>query len=310
MEKSKPPSTQSKTDTDSNETLQDEQANKKRSKRLRPNSSPNKKYLIDDTTPELSNINLMQSLSTQTTLLSKLAGDMDALKKQNAEIQKSNQDIHKINEEIKESISFMNIQFELLKNEVEYLKKERQQQQQYITELERKLLDTDHKSRSSCIEIRNIPPLEQESVSKLNDLLCNISQAAGLPISPSDLRDVYRLPGKTSTTRPIIVEFSTVLRKQQLLSFVRKFNNQKLANDKLNTKLIGLPGNQKPVYIEEKIPSRTKTLYLQAREFRKKNKYAFCWCSNGNIFLRKKEGDKQIIIRSEQCLVDLQKNIL
>ncbi|VVC99497.1 unnamed protein product [Leptidea sinapis] len=253
----------------------------------------------------------MQSLSTQTTLLSKLVGDMDALKKQNAEIQKSNQDIHKINEEIKESISFMNIQFELLKNEVEYLKKERQQQQQYITELERKLLDTDHKSRSSCIEIRNIPPLEQESVSKLNDLLCNISQAVGLPISPSDLqrqqhqqyitelerklldtdhksrsscieirnippleqesvsklndllcnisqavalpispsdlRDVYRLPGKTSTTRPIIVEFSTVLRKQQLLSFVRKFNNQKLANDKLNTKLIGLPGNLKPV---------------------------------------------------------------
>ncbi|VVC86797.1 unnamed protein product [Leptidea sinapis] len=178
MDKSKPPSTQSKTDTDSNETLQDEQANKKRSKRMRPNSSPNK------------------------------------------------------------------------------------------------------------------------------------NQAVGLPISPSDLRDVYRLPGKTSTTRPIIVDFSTVLRKQQLLSFVRKCNNQKLANDKLNTKLIGLPGNQKPVYIEEKIPSRTKKLYLQAREFRKKNKYAFCWCSNGNIFLRKKEGDKQIIIRSEQCLVGLQKNIL
>ncbi|VVD05703.1 unnamed protein product [Leptidea sinapis] len=209
----------------------------------------------------------MQSLSTQTTLMSKLAGDMDALKKQNADIKKSNQDIHKINEEIKESISFMNIQFELLKNEVECLKKERQQQQQYITELERKLLDTDHKSRSSCFEIRNIPPLEQESVRRLNELLCNISQTIGLPTSPSDLRDVYRFPGRTATARPIIVEFSTVQRKQQLLSFVRKFNYQKLASDKLNTQMIGLPGNQKPVYIEEQIPSRTKNFISKPENF-------------------------------------------
>lgn len=191
-----------------------------------------------------------------------------------------------------------------MKMEVETLRKERREQQMYIENLEQKILDLQHKSRSSGIELRNIPQVSTESSSSLIKTMFYIGTTVGVRIGETELRDIYRLPGKSTTSsspRPIIAEFTTVQTKQMLLSAVRKYNKGRGRDDKLNTVGIGMPGERHPVYISEHLPASAKKLFYQAREFAKKKSFKFCWISNGNIFLRK-IGEKQILVSSEKCL--------
>lgn len=257
------------------------------------------------------NTRVTKMLESQTTLIQKLMEDVIEIKAQNADIQKSNTQIRKTNAEIDRSMKHFNEKFEEMKKEVEDLKKERKEQRSYIESLENKIRDLQYKTRSSCVEIRNIPQLENETTGNLSNTICNISQLVGIPISQSEIRDVYRQPGKPSqTSRPVVAEFTTVHTKQNLLMAIRSYNKSKTSKeDKLNTELIGVPGKRQAVYVEERLSVSSKKLFYLARQFAKENQYTFCWTNNGNIFLRKQAGDKQILINSEKCIQDLKESI-
>ncbi|KAJ8704271.1 hypothetical protein PYW08_012995 [Mythimna loreyi] len=284
--------------------------NTNRNKRFRPGNSPG-------SAPALVSLDLeyeqdpviSKCLTEQTVLINRLLADMGEIKSQNYEIKASNIEIRKSNERMEESMSFINKQFEDMKREVEDLRKERLLQKHYIESLEKKILDLQHKSRSSGIEIRNIPQEHTETTSSLIKTVSKICGTVGVSVQESSIRDVYRLPGKPSsstTPRPIIAEFSSVQTKQTLMTAIRDYNKGKGKDKKLNTASIGLSGDPKPVYIAEQLPASTKRLFYQAREFAKNNRYKFCWISNSNIFIRKMEGDKQVLIHSEKCLLDLE----
>lgn len=98
--------------------------------------------------------NLSTMLTEQTALIKNLIGDINKLKSQNEEIKKTN-------EEIKTSIAFINGKYEEIKGEMEALKKDKQLQNAYIERLENKITDIQHRSRTSCIEIRNVPCSEK-----------------------------------------------------------------------------------------------------------------------------------------------------
>ncbi|CAB3243449.1 unnamed protein product [Arctia plantaginis] len=244
--------------------------------------------------------------------MSKLVTELADIKKQNNQIQATNVEIRNSNADIVPSMCFINKQFEELKREVEVLRKERKEQNIYIESLEKKIQDLQLKSRSSSTEIRNIPYHESESNDCLMKIVCSIGRTVGVPIIESDLRDLYRLPGKSSnisSTRPIIAEFKEVLTKQKLLNAIRLYNKDKAdPRDKLNTEHIGIQGKRLPVYVTEQLPPSHKKLFYQAREFAKSNEYKFCWTANGNIFLRKQENEKLIKITSEKCLLNIGNN--
>lgn len=252
-------------------------------------------------------------LESQTALIQKLVTDVNEIKAQNVKIQESNTEIRKANEEIERSMQHFNQKFEEMRIEVEDLKKERKEQVCYIQSLENKIIDLQYLSRSSCIEIRNIPQTDSETAATLSTTLRNIGQLVGAPISEQEIRDIYRQPGKpsqTPITRPIIAEFTKVNTKQNLLSAIRTYNKTKNSNEnKLNTELIGIAGGRQPVYVADRLPTSSRKLFYLARQFAKDNQYTFCWINNGNIFLRKRAGDKQILIRSEKCLKDLGNNV-
>lgn len=256
-------------------------------------------------------VRITKMLEDQTTIMSRLVNDVSEIKSQNIKIQKSNAEIHKTNAEIERSVSFMNQQIEELKKEVEDLKREKQEQRRYVESLEKKIIDLQYQSRSSGIEIRNIPQAEEETTTDLIKTVCSIGKLVGIPIPETGLRDVHRLPGRNNkdmaapTTRPIVAEFKTVQMKQTLLSAIRSYNKTKSKENKLNTELIGIPGKRQAVYVAEQLSLSSKKLFYLTREFAKKNSYTFCWVSNGSIFLRKQTGDKQLLIGSEKCLHDL-----
>lgn len=248
-------------------------------------------------------------LSEQAAVMDKLVSELADIKKQNNQIQATNVQIRNSNADIVQSISFINKQFEELKKEVEVLRKERKEQNIYIESLEKKIQDLQYKSRSSGTEIRNIPFHETESSDCLIKVVCRIGSTVGVPLIESDLRDIYRLPGKSSyssSPRPIIAEFKDVLTKQRLLNAVRLYNkNKAILKDKLNTEVVGFQGERIPVYVTEQLPPSHKKLFYKAREYAKNNGFQYCWTANGNIFLRKQEGDKLIKIISEKCLLSL-----
>ncbi|KAJ8704277.1 hypothetical protein PYW08_013001 [Mythimna loreyi] len=283
-----------------------------RSKRPRTGNSPSSQGDVDLETHE--DTSLATKIEVQTTIMSKLMADIREIKLQNVKIQESNAEICKTNNEIERAISFMNKNYEELRKEVESLKKEKQEQRCYIESLEKKIVDLQSKSRSAGVEIRNIPLSNNENASGLTQTVCSIGKLVGVPITEPELRDIYRLPGKSTpatTACPIIAEFTSVNTKQKLISAVRAYN-KKIENkdNKLNTEQIGIPGKRQPVYVAELLPTSSKKLFHLAREFSKNNSFAFCWTSNGNIFLRKKEGDKQVLIKSEKCLQDLGMKII
>lgn len=156
-------------------------------------------------------------------------------------------------------------------------------------------------SRSSSVEIRNLPFKEQENSQDLLTMLSGIGQAIQLNIQSTDLRDIYRLPGKPNTTRPVIAEFSTVSMRNEFLSTVRRYNKERALSEKLNTTSIGISGERKAVYVDEHIAPTLKKLFYQTRLVAKTNNFT-CWHTNGKIFVRKEKDAKPMQIKTENCL--------
>ncbi|KAF9415636.1 hypothetical protein HW555_006781 [Spodoptera exigua] len=214
--------------------------------------------------------------------------------------------IHKSNAEIEKTVTYISKQYDDIIKDVDLLKKENLAQKDYISNLELKIQDIQQRSRTSSIEVRNVPPINNETAADLSTIIAKVGAAVGMPLDVAQLRDTYRLPGKEGTVRPIIAELSSVQIKNQLLSSVRNFNKSNPNEGRLNTTCIGLSDDRRPVYVAEYLPVSSRKLFYLAREFSKQKGYKYCWTSNGNIFIRKEPGAKQVLIRSEKTLKDLQ----
>lgn len=270
-------------------------------------STRNKRPRVDATPPkdnreftnEIKQI-LLEWKSDQDKTLSRLVSDMSELKTQCNQIQKSNLEIEK-------AMEFMNDKYEDMRNHIDELNKERKEDKQLISNLEKQIHCLQLKSRPATIEIRNIANREKENTSDLTAVVTEVGKALSLTIQPSDLRDVFRLPSRPEKTGTIVAEFSTVQLKNNILEGARNFNKSRQVSEKLNTQHIGLSGEKKPIYVDEHLPPTTRKLFYQSRQFAKQNGFNFCWNSNGKIYIRKETDTKKYLIKSEQCLIDILK---
>ncbi|KAJ8715262.1 hypothetical protein PYW08_005243 [Mythimna loreyi] len=266
-----------------------------RSKRLRPDFSPECEWKNFES-------KIMKLFTTwktdQEALLGKLTSELTEIKIQNAEIQKTNAETLK-------TIEFLSHDYDCIKKSLQKLENENSEQRNYIMELEKKVEDLQLSSRSACVEIRNVPASEKETARELTSIVLKTCETIMPSENPPQLRDVYRLPGKKGSTRPIVAEFLTVPRKNQVLEACRTFNKGLPSTEKLNTGHIGVPGEVKPVYIADHLPRSQRQLFFEARSFAKTNKYKFCWFQNGKIFLREREGVDSVIVKSIACLKKL-----
>ncbi|XP_063892871.1 uncharacterized protein LOC135117476 [Helicoverpa armigera] len=239
-------------------------------------------------------------MAEQTTLVTKLISEMAELKLQNAQIQNTNAEIEK-------SVSTLSALYDDVKCQVKRLQEECNGYRKYTESLEKTLKDLQYKSRSSTIEIRNVPTRDKETISDLTKTVSAIGDTIGLPVSESSIRDIYRAPGNSNTNKPIVAEFTSVHMKTEFVARVRTFNNKNTNKEnKLNSQLLGLSGQKQPVYIDEHLPNSTKKLYYLAREYAKQQGFKFCWTRNGNVFLRKQPGLQHILVKSETTLKDMQ----
>ncbi|CAB3252856.1 unnamed protein product [Arctia plantaginis] len=242
-------------------------------------------------------IRFTQWKSEQDATLSLLTREVSDLKQQCQQIQKSNL-------EIEQGMEFINCNYEEMKAKICALEKGKKENGEKINSLEKKIQDMSLVTRSASIELRNIPLREQEKTSDLLSVVSSIGQAINLNVKSTDLRDIYRLPGRPGITRPIVAEFTSVSARNNYLSTVRAFNKERTISDKLSTITIGFPGDRKAIYVDEHLTPTLKKLLYEARIVAKLNNYS-CWHANGKILMRTEKDSKPIHIKTEQCLTFL-----
>lgn len=213
------------------------------------------------------------------------------------------QDIKKQNADIHVTMNFLSQKYDEILNKVSDLEAERKSDQKYIKTLESKVEYLERSIRNSHIEIRNIPKNSTETKKDLSIIVEKLGNTLNIPLQPTDIKDIYRINNgkKSENAKPIVVELSSVILKEEILGSVKSYNKEH-KDIKLNTSTLKIEGPTKPVFIGEDLTSHTRRLYYLSREFAKTNKYAFCWTSRGVVYLRKNHGAPQIRIVNESDL--------
>lgn len=211
------------------------------------------------------------------------------------------------NSKLTQSVELMSIKYDEFLSRISQLESESRADKKTIASLEGKLESLERKSRSTGIEIRNIPKKTGENKRDLCALMQSVGQVINVQIDSNNVSDIYRIKSKDSSN-PIIVELTTVLHKEKILDNVKKYNKSKKPGEKLNTSTLGLQCPVKPVFISETLTAKTQKLFYLARTFQQQYNYSFCWTSHGVVYLRKKEKDQHIRINSEVDIDNLRKS--
>ncbi|XP_026739274.1 uncharacterized protein LOC113502092 [Trichoplusia ni] len=214
-------------------------------------------------------------------------------------LQNSINDIRRQNEGIVDTVEHLSNEYIDLKKKFESLENDRKNSIEYIKTLETKIDTLEKGQKQTSIEIKNIPPKTSESKQDLITLIQNIGNTINLPIQKNDIKDIFRINSKTPENKPIIVDFTTTIMKEETLEHCKKFNNQHIDN-KLNTSHLRIAGPSKNIYVSENLTAKSRRLFFLARDFAKTNDYKYCWTASGKIFMRKKQGALIIRISEEQ----------
>lgn len=201
-------------------------------------------------------------------------------------------------------MEFLTDRFEEIVLKVETLEKTVNEKQAQIDYLEDKMEDLQRNARSSSLEIRNVPNSPNETKEVLSNYIIEMSTKVGVTVATNEIKDVFRIPGKADTNKPIIAEFTTTLQKNNIIKAVKSFNIVNKSS-KLNAFHLGLRTHSSPVFVVEHLTSKANRLHYLARELLRVGQFKYCWTSNGKVFLRKVDGSPIILVKSEDQLAAL-----
>lgn len=214
------------------------------------------------------------------------------------------EEIREQNEKLQESVIFCSAKYDEAMEKIKMLETEKIQSLKYVNSLESRIDFLERQTRLTSIEIRNLPGKTTETKQDLSKLITDVGKSLDVPIQTLDLKDVFRVNTGKSTIKPIIAEFTTAIKKDEVLLSVKQYNKDN-PKDKLNTQVLKIEGPKLPVYITENLPPKTKKLFFMAREAARLNNFKYCWVSSGRVLMRRKEGDTLLRIESEASLANL-----
>lgn len=223
-----------------------------------------------------------------TVVMSQMKKSIETLTQQQDALHESIRKIEKQNNDIISSMDFISKQYEDVKDKLAKMEIDRKNNLVYIQNLEQKVESLERAQRQASIEIRNIPVIKKEAKQDLMQLVKKVGESVNFCVEETQIRDVFRLKTKKENNQPIIVDFTTVTLKENLLTSVKIYNKSK--DIKLNTSDLKIDGQQRPVFVSEMLTQSARNLYFHTRHFSKEHGYKYCWTAHGKIFLRKEEG--------------------
>ncbi|KOB75388.1 Zinc finger DNA binding protein [Operophtera brumata] len=225
--------------------------------------------------------------SSQDEQFSLIRLDMSALKKQN-------EDLLTANTEIISTVSKITEEQRELKTRVKGLEKREIKSLDYVGILEQQVENLDSKIRETSIEIRNMPTDNNAQMMSAIEKMYKVLQ---LEYDQRDIRCAYRLPAKQDLPRPIVVEYVGLQKKIELLQAYKLFNRIN-KEERLDSITVGIAGDRRNIYINERLTKKAQQLHYQARVLVKNGSWKYCWTARGKVFLRKEEGQPIIEVKT------------
>ena len=212
---------------------------------------------------------------------------------------------------IEKSLEAISLQHDEFRTKIKTLEKNCLENHKYITTLEEKVEELLRVSKLTTVELRNVPYKVKENKMDLTNYVTNISKSLNINVQPSDIYDIYRLPGrkdsKKDSNRPIIIQLSHLYVKNSLIKAVKDLNRSNQHN-KLNLSHAGIEGNTSPIYLTENLTVTARKLFYLARQLKKQKKIKYCWITDGKVLVRKVDGDQSILVKSESQIEALSKD--
>lgn len=213
-------------------------------------------------------------------------------KKQQSELQIQLQEVIKSLDFNSESVNELTQKNQTLSKEILDLKetlqstiKENAVLKGRVDELTMEIVELQQYSRRTNVEISEVPEIDNENVEELTESIIK-----ALDLQKSDIVTAHRIPTRNPTRKkPIIVQFKTKAAKD---ACVKSAKIKKIKASQINT---SFPDTS--VYVNDHLCPAMKSLFFEARKFKKNNNYKFCWTRDAKIFLRKNESSKAIRIR-------------
>ncbi|CAB3258766.1 unnamed protein product [Arctia plantaginis] len=134
------------------------------------------------------------------------------------------------------TVDFLSSKYDDVLEKLAYLEHERKSALGYFWTLEEKVESLEKNSKSSCLEIRNVPKTSGETKEGLINIVETIGIAVNNEIHANEVRDMYRIinNSKPENNGPITIEFSSVITIDKLHTNVKKYNRANRTN-RLNT---------------------------------------------------------------------------
>lgn len=211
------------------------------------------------------------------------------------------------NIELTKGVDLMSAKHDEIMSRLTVLEREQKEDKKLIRTLEDKIENLEKKNRATGIEIHNIQKNTGESKEDLCKVVNELGKTIKVDISNSLIKDIYRINKKENSHPSVIVEFTNVMVKENVLRETRAFNKNKEKGNKLNSTHLKLKQQNKPVFVTETLTPKNQRLFYLARTFQKEYKYAFCWTSHGTVYLRQNVNVAQIRITTEDDIETLRK---
>lgn len=197
--------------------------------------------------------------------------------------------------DLEKSIQFMSDSFEAQKTrfeelleETRALRRENETLKEHVNNLQIKFDELEVKERECNIIIDGVP---KQNESKTMKTVTNIMAAMNLKIQNNEILESFRL-GKRDGG-PILVKLKSRETKHNIISTIRKLKGTTVAKCRLE-------GENRKIYINEDLPKGKRSLFKKVRDIKMEKGYAAAFCNNGTIYLKRKENDAPMKIRSEK----------
>ena len=162
-------------------------------------------------------------------------------------------------------------------------------------------------SYSFNLKLLGVPQLSaDENAVQTSNLCIKIFNKMGANVSINDLHvDITHRVSTRSATRegpkPIVCKFTRRLTRNEVMSLRKEACE-------INPEEIGLPQAEEMtnVRLVDHLTPRLQLLYADAKDFKSRYNFEFCWAKNATIFLRTSTNDRALKIRSSSDLTKLE----
>lgn len=160
-------------------------------------------------------------------------------------------------------------------------------------ELQKRVNEIDFAVHRNELEIVGVPETPQEDV---QTVVKKIAQQCQASLTVQDVQSCKRAPFKRNNGRPIIVTFTNLGARD---NFFQKYKASPITADKLVSSF-----KDDKIYVNEYLSFQSRKLMVEARNQKDTLDFKFLWAKEGNIFARKTETSKAVLI---SCIEDLDK---